>query len=80
MVVPEVLPISATIKTSSKPTKTSAPIQQKSKILKFQGSGNFRQRLILSTLSGRSIRIENIGSNGNENDLESVGLKGSNRL
>jgi hypothetical protein len=43
-----------------------------SRIIKFEGHQYFRQRLILSALSGRIIRIEKIRSND-----ENPGLRGS---
>ena len=43
---------------------------EKGKLLKFVGSANFRQRIVLATLSGRAIRIDDIRT-----EDESPGLR-----
>lgn len=48
-------------------------LPQMAPILTFQGSAFLRQRLILATLSGRAVRIQNIRS---DND-DQIGLTGN---
>jgi len=43
-------------------TTKPAPIRPKSDLLRFTGHRNLRQRLLLSILSGKSIRIDRIRS------------------
>lgn len=46
-------------------------MEQKSKVLKFEGCNFFRQRLVLSTLASKPVRITAIRENSEE-----PGLKG----